>query len=108
MAGREGLPHAGGIVTQAYVAGAAAGLAELGSPKAARAKLERLPAPLRAFAEQIPVAGTPEDVAPGLRALVAAGFQYLICMVSTSDPETLHLLAQQVVPAVVGGKQCPS
>ena len=76
-----------------------------GSSEAASAKLERLPAPLRAFAEQIPVAGTPEEVTPGLRALVAAGFQYLICMVSTSDPETLHLLAQHVVPAVVGGRQ---
>jgi alkanesulfonate monooxygenase SsuD/methylene tetrahydromethanopterin reductase-like flavin-dependent oxidoreductase (luciferase family) len=72
------------------------------TPPAAQAKLDRLPAGLRAFAERMLLAGTPEDAAAHLRGLVEAGFRYLICAVPTSDQETLQLLAQRVVPAVVG------
>ena len=39
--------------------------------------------------------------APGLRALVGAGFRYLICLVPATDTEALELLARRVVPAVV-------
>ena len=71
------------------------------TPEAARAKMDRVPPYLHAFFEQLPVVGTPEQVAPRLRALVKAGFQYLICLVSATDLQTLHLLAERVVPAVL-------
>ncbi len=78
------------------------------SMAAAQAKLERLPAGLRAFAERLPVVGTPDEVTVHLRALLEAGFRYIICLVPTVDQETLHLLAHQVIPAVVGGRQRPN
>lgn len=71
------------------------------SPAAARAKLDRLPPPLRAFFQQLPVVGTPEEAVPRIRALLAAGFQYIIF--SGADAETLRLAAERVIPAVTGG-----
>jgi alkanesulfonate monooxygenase SsuD/methylene tetrahydromethanopterin reductase-like flavin-dependent oxidoreductase (luciferase family) len=71
------------------------------SPEAARAKLDGFPPALRAFAERLPVVGAPEEVVAGLRALVGAGFRYLICLVPATDTEALELLARRVVPAVV-------
>jgi alkanesulfonate monooxygenase SsuD/methylene tetrahydromethanopterin reductase-like flavin-dependent oxidoreductase (luciferase family) len=73
------------------------------SPEAARAKLDGFPPALRAFAERLPVVGTPEEVALALRALVGAGFRYLICLLPATDTEALELLARRVVPAVVAG-----
>jgi hypothetical protein len=55
------------------------------------------------MAERLPVVGTPEAVVPGVRALVGAGFRYLICLVPAADTETLQLLARRVVPVVVAG-----
>ncbi len=63
--------------------------------------MDRVPPFLHAFFEQLPVVGTPEEVTPRLRALVKAGFPYLICLVSATAVETLHLLAERVVPSVL-------
>src|ERR671932_1102479 len=46
------------------------------SAAAAQAKLEGTPPVLRAFFEQLPLAGTPEDAVAHIRALVDAGFRY--------------------------------
>ena len=73
------------------------------SAAAAQAKLEGMPPALRAFFEQLPVVGTPEEVVPRVRTLVEAGYQYFIFAVGAADQETLTLLAQRVIPAVVGG-----
>ena len=73
------------------------------SAAAAQAKLERMPPALRAFAERLPLAGAPEDAVAQIRALVDAGFRYIICLVPTVDQEALRLLAERVVPAVVAG-----
>jgi hypothetical protein len=55
------------------------------------------------MSERLPAVGTPEAVVPGVRALVGAGFRYVICLVPASDTETVELLARRVVPAVVAG-----
>lgn len=70
---------------------------------AAQAKLDQMPAATRAMGEQLPVAGTPEEILARLRPLVGAGFQYIITMVSIADTETLQLLGRRVLPAFVAG-----
>lgn len=72
------------------------------SRAAAQAKLERLPPGLRAFFQQLPLAGTPEDVVPRIRGLVESGFRYII-VGGGADLETLRLAAERVIPAVTGG-----
>jgi len=47
----------------------------------------------------LPIVGSPEEVAAQVQTLQAAGFQYLIFIVF--DPETLQLLGEHVLPAVV-------
>lgn len=71
------------------------------SPAAAQAKLDAWPPQRRAFFEQLPVVGTPDEAVARLRALVEAGFQYFIVS-GGADLETLQLLAQRVIPAVRG------
>ena len=46
------------------------------------------------------IAMTPDEAIAYYRRLVEAGVQYFIPAVSGNDEETLHLLAQEVVPAV--------
>lgn len=72
------------------------------SAAALRAKLETVPALTRERFAPSTVAGTPEDVVPYFRALIAAGMRYFITFVYPKDRETVRLLAEQVVPAVVG------
>jgi alkanesulfonate monooxygenase SsuD/methylene tetrahydromethanopterin reductase-like flavin-dependent oxidoreductase (luciferase family) len=70
------------------------------TPDAVRAKLDRLPAPLLALFRTSAIAGTPTEVRDAYRALVAAGMQYCIAVIVGDDRETLHLLAEQVIPAL--------
>ena len=48
------------------------------------------------------VAGTPHDVVPYFRSLVEAGMRYFITFIYPKDTETMRLLAEQVIPEVVG------
>jgi alkanesulfonate monooxygenase SsuD/methylene tetrahydromethanopterin reductase-like flavin-dependent oxidoreductase (luciferase family) len=70
------------------------------TPDAVRAKLDRLPAPLLERFRTSAITGTPAEVRDAYRALVAAGMQYCIAVVVGDDRETLHLLAEQVIPAL--------
>jgi alkanesulfonate monooxygenase SsuD/methylene tetrahydromethanopterin reductase-like flavin-dependent oxidoreductase (luciferase family) len=73
---------------------------------AARAKLAKLPAwvitgrPGLPGLEELVFAGTPANAITHFRGLIDAGFQYFICRVFESDPETLQLFGQHVMPAV--------
>ena len=78
------------------------GLVLAESPAAAQAKLDAWTPQRRAFFEQLPIVGTPDEAMVRIRALVEAGFQYFI-IGGGVDPETLQLLANRVIPAVVGG-----
>jgi hypothetical protein len=51
--------------------------------------------------EQTVLATTPGEAIKRIQALVNVGFQYFVCGVSATDVETLNLLAQQVIPAIV-------
>ena len=73
------------------------------SPEALRAKMDQVPPEILAFFEQLPVVGTPEEAVPRVRALLEAGFQYVIFFVWPFDAESLQLLAQRVLPAVNAG-----
>jgi alkanesulfonate monooxygenase SsuD/methylene tetrahydromethanopterin reductase-like flavin-dependent oxidoreductase (luciferase family) len=68
------------------------------SPAAARAKMP-LPPDMDAFAERLPVVGTPESAVPRVQELLESDFQYVIFVVF--DEETLRMLAESVVPAVL-------
>jgi alkanesulfonate monooxygenase SsuD/methylene tetrahydromethanopterin reductase-like flavin-dependent oxidoreductase (luciferase family) len=74
------------------------------SAAAVQAKLSVLPPELVGFLEQIPLLGSPQEVVPRVRALLTAGFQYIVFIVLSFDLESLNLLAQQVLPAVVHGQ----
>jgi alkanesulfonate monooxygenase SsuD/methylene tetrahydromethanopterin reductase-like flavin-dependent oxidoreductase (luciferase family) len=67
----------------------------------AQAKLERFPKALLAFLEQTVLATTPGDAIRRMQALVDVGFQYFLCGIAVNDEETLTLLAQRVIPAIV-------
>ena len=69
------------------------------SPAALAVKRERLPPQLLAFMGAGALVGTPEQAVERLHALVGAGCQYFTFAVL--DPDTLRLLAERVVPAVV-------
>ena len=66
-----------------------------------QAKLDRLPKAMLAFLEQSAVATTPGEAIQRIQALVDVGFQYVLCGIAGNDVETLNLLAQQVIPAIV-------
>lgn len=66
-------------------------------------KIARLPAWAREGFASSTIAGTPAEVREAYRALVAAGMQYCIAVVIGDDRETLHLLAEQVIPALQAG-----
>jgi hypothetical protein len=71
------------------------------TPAGVQAKLDRFPKALLAFLEQTVLATTPGDAIKQMQALVDVGFQYLLCGIAINDGETLNLLAQQVIPAIV-------
>ena len=73
------------------------------SPAALQAKMAQIPPFILAFFEQLPVVGTPEEAVPRVRAMLEAGFQYVIFIVLPFDAESLRLLAERVIPAVVAG-----
>ena len=66
-----------------------------------QAKLDRFPKALLAFLEQTVLATTPGDAIKRMQALVDVGFQYFLCGIAVNDTESLTLLAQQVIPALV-------
>jgi hypothetical protein len=66
-----------------------------------QAKLDRFPKPILAFLEQTVLATTPGNAIERMQALVDVGFQYFLCGIAAIDEETLNLLAQQVIPAIV-------
>ncbi len=64
-------------------------------------KLDRFPKEALAFLEQTVLATTPGEAIQRLQALVDVGFQYFLCSIPGNDVETLNLLAQQVIPALL-------
>lgn len=64
-------------------------------------KMAQVPPHILPFFEQLPVIGTPEEAVPRVQALLDAGFQYVIFIVLPFDTESLHLLAERVLPALV-------
>jgi alkanesulfonate monooxygenase SsuD/methylene tetrahydromethanopterin reductase-like flavin-dependent oxidoreductase (luciferase family) len=66
-----------------------------------QAKLDRFPKALLAFLEQTVLATTPGEAIKRMQALVDVGFQYFLCGIAGNDVETLNLLAQQVIPALL-------
>ena len=66
-----------------------------------QARIDAIPSTTKSFIEASLVAGTPADVVAYYRALATAGIQYFIPTLLGSDEETLELLADRVVPAVV-------
>lgn len=69
------------------------------NPAALAAKRERAPQELLASGDTAALVGTPEQAVARLRSLVAAGCQYFTLAVL--EPDTLRLLAERVVPAVI-------
>jgi hypothetical protein len=51
--------------------------------------------------EQTVLATTPGEAIKRMQALVDVGFQYFLCGIAGNDVETLNLLAQQVIPALL-------
>jgi alkanesulfonate monooxygenase SsuD/methylene tetrahydromethanopterin reductase-like flavin-dependent oxidoreductase (luciferase family) len=66
-----------------------------------QAKLDRFPKESLAFLEQTVLATTPGEAIKQMQALVNVGFQYFLCGLAGNDVETLTLLAQQVIPALL-------
>jgi alkanesulfonate monooxygenase SsuD/methylene tetrahydromethanopterin reductase-like flavin-dependent oxidoreductase (luciferase family) len=66
-----------------------------------QAKLDRFPKALLAILEQTVLATTPGEAIKQMQALVDVGFQYFLCGIPVNDVETLTLLAQQVIPALL-------
>ncbi len=71
------------------------------SAEALRTKMEHVPPQILGFFEQLPVIGTPEEAVPRVRAMLGAGFQYVIFIVLPFDKESLQLLAERVLPAAI-------
>jgi alkanesulfonate monooxygenase SsuD/methylene tetrahydromethanopterin reductase-like flavin-dependent oxidoreductase (luciferase family) len=67
---------------------------------ALQAKLASVPSLTREHFAPSTVAGTPQDVVPYFRSLVAAGMRYFIVFIYPKDVATVRLLAEQVVPAI--------
>ncbi len=65
-----------------------------------QAKMDRVPARMRAFFGDCAFATTPDDAIGRLSAMRYAGFQYFIVNISPEDTETLELFTERVMPAV--------
>jgi alkanesulfonate monooxygenase SsuD/methylene tetrahydromethanopterin reductase-like flavin-dependent oxidoreductase (luciferase family) len=95
--GSGDMPHEFARLGLAWQPAAARPVQQPGVP--IQAKFDRMPADRLGFFGQLPIIGSPEQVVERVRGLVAAGLQYLIVIVF--DPETLRLLGEHVVPAIV-------
>ncbi len=71
------------------------------TPAGVQAKLDRFPKAVLAFLEQTVLATTPGDAIERMKTLVDVGFQYFLFGISGNDVETLNLLTQRVIPAIV-------
>lgn len=71
------------------------------SAEALQTKMAHVPPQILGFFEQLPVIGTPEEAVPRVRAMLDAGFQYVIFIVLPFDTESLRLLAERVLPAAI-------
>jgi alkanesulfonate monooxygenase SsuD/methylene tetrahydromethanopterin reductase-like flavin-dependent oxidoreductase (luciferase family) len=69
---------------------------------ALQAKLAAVPQSRRDGFAPSTVAGTPREVLPYYRALIDVGLRYFITFIYPKDVETVRLLAEQVVPELVG------
>jgi alkanesulfonate monooxygenase SsuD/methylene tetrahydromethanopterin reductase-like flavin-dependent oxidoreductase (luciferase family) len=67
------------------------------------ARVDAIPSATKAFIQTSLFAGTPDDAITYYRALAGAGIQYFIPTILGLDEETVELLADRVVPAVVTG-----
>ena len=67
---------------------------------AAEAKVATMPPPLRELFQTSLLAATPAEAIDHYRSLVEAGVQYFMASLWGQDLETLHLLAEKVIPAV--------
>lgn len=67
---------------------------------AVEAKVATMPPSLRELFDTSLLAATPGEAIDHYRSLVAAGVQYFMASLWGQDLETLHLLAEQVIPAV--------
>ena len=67
------------------------------------ARVDAIPSATKAFIQTSLFAGTPDDAITYYRALAGAGIQYFIPAILGLDEETVELLADRVVPAVVTG-----
>jgi alkanesulfonate monooxygenase SsuD/methylene tetrahydromethanopterin reductase-like flavin-dependent oxidoreductase (luciferase family) len=68
-----------------------------------QAGVDAIPSATKAFIQASLVAGTPEDAIAYYQGLAEAGIEYFIPTLLGLDEETLDLLADRVVPAVVTG-----
>jgi alkanesulfonate monooxygenase SsuD/methylene tetrahydromethanopterin reductase-like flavin-dependent oxidoreductase (luciferase family) len=66
-----------------------------------QARVDAIPSATQAVIRTSLVAGTPEDAIVYYRALAGAGIQYFIPTLLGLDEETVALLADRVIPAVV-------
>jgi alkanesulfonate monooxygenase SsuD/methylene tetrahydromethanopterin reductase-like flavin-dependent oxidoreductase (luciferase family) len=71
------------------------------SPDALRAKVDRLPPLVRQLSEGSLVAATPGEAIAYFRDLAAAGVAYFIAAIYGDDVETVRLLTEEVIPAVI-------
>jgi hypothetical protein len=66
-----------------------------------QASVDAIPSATKAFIEASLVAGTPEDAIAYYQGLAEAGIQYFIPTILGLDVETVELLANRAIPAVV-------
>jgi len=66
----------------------------------AEAKAETMPPPLRELFRTSTLIATPDAAIEHYRGLIAAGAQYFMTSLWGHDLETLHLLAERVIPAL--------
>ena len=67
----------------------------------AEARPDAIPSATKAFIQTSLFAGTPDDATTYYRALAGAGIQYFVPTILGLDEETVELLADRVIPAVV-------
>jgi len=74
----------------------------LGDPASVTKRAEAIPAFVREPLRAAEVLMTVEEAIASFRALVDAGIRYFVAAIWDDDMETLHALAEKVIPAVVG------
>jgi alkanesulfonate monooxygenase SsuD/methylene tetrahydromethanopterin reductase-like flavin-dependent oxidoreductase (luciferase family) len=68
-------------------------------------KLEAIPVQVRTRFQSLMIAGTPDNALRALRPFVTVGLNYFVVFVASNDRETLHLLAQRVLPVLERERQ---